>query len=351
MRRLFADEHELNGENVNFLTLRSEILAAVGVTGSFVLYQRAPRLRRSFLWLLPAVLGFFAKQSALVFAPLFAVYLLTFPEERDVTTSKPAARWPWLALIAPAFLAAAAFYGLQARLAGAGLVYGSTPPRIYFQTQVYAWLHYMRLFLVPVGLSADADWSPIRDWYDTRVLVGGSVAADFLAVLRKPGALNAEERKIIEEHPVVGYDLLLPMKTMRKTLPVVYHHHERLDGSGYPEGISGHAIPMTVRIVTIADIFDALTTDRAYRGALSVATAFEILAEGVPKGWWRFSILDFRLRFGREMIRAWTSPGGVSRPGSGRWERVPPSCWCMDTRWTARCGRASPGFSRRRFAS
>jgi putative two-component system response regulator len=106
------------------------------------------------------------------------------------------------------------------------------------------------------------------------------------AILRKPGALTAEERAIIEEHPVVGNDLLSPMKTMRKTLPVVYHHHERLDGSGYPEGISGSAIPMTVRIVTIADIFDALTTDRAYRGALRVDTAFEILAEGVQKGWW-----------------------------------------------------------------
>jgi putative two-component system response regulator len=124
------------------------------------------------------------------------------------------------------------------------------------------------------------------------------------AVLRKPGALNAEERKIIEEHPVVGHDLLSPMKTMRKTLPVVYHHHERLDGSGYPEGISGAAIPITVRIVTIADIFDALTTDRAYRGALSVATAFEILAEGVQKGWWD--------RDGVALLRAIIDDGGLS---------------------------------------
>ncbi len=106
------------------------------------------------------------------------------------------------------------------------------------------------------------------------------------AILRKPGALTAEERAVIEEHPTVGHELLLPMRTMRKTLPVVYWHHERLDGSGYPEGISGAAIPMTVRIVTIADIFDALTTDRAYRGALSVETAFEILADGVVRGWW-----------------------------------------------------------------
>lgn len=106
------------------------------------------------------------------------------------------------------------------------------------------------------------------------------------AVLRKPGPLTPEERSIIEEHPVVGHELLVPMKTMRRTLPVVFHHHERLDGSGYPEGISGASIPMTVRIVTIADIFDALTTDRAYRGALRIETAFEILAEGVQKSWW-----------------------------------------------------------------
>jgi putative two-component system response regulator len=116
------------------------------------------------------------------------------------------------------------------------------------------------------------------------------------AILRKPGALNAEERAVIEEHPTVGHDLLLPMRTMRKTLPVVYAHHERLDGSGYPEGISGAAIPMAVRIVTIADIFDALTTDRAYRGALSVETAFEILQDGVVRGWWD--------RDGVEVLRA-----------------------------------------------
>jgi putative two-component system response regulator len=106
------------------------------------------------------------------------------------------------------------------------------------------------------------------------------------AVLRKPGPLTPEERSIIEEHPAVGHELLVPMKTMRRTLPVVFHHHERLDGSGYPEGISGASIPMTVRIVTVADIFDALTTDRAYRGALRIETAFEILAEGVQKSWW-----------------------------------------------------------------
>ncbi|MGH9369745.1 MAG: HD-GYP domain-containing protein, partial [Thermoanaerobaculia bacterium] len=65
-----------------------------------------------------------------------------------------------------------------------------------------------------------------------------------------------------------------------------YAHHERLDGSGYPEGISGDAIPMAVRLVTVCDVCDALTHDRSYREALSVATAFDVLDEGVRKGWW-----------------------------------------------------------------
>ena len=106
------------------------------------------------------------------------------------------------------------------------------------------------------------------------------------AVLNKPGVLTTEEREMVEAHTTVGYELLSPMKTMRKALPVVLSHHERLDGSGYPEGLSGSAIPMSVRIVTVADIFDALTKDRSYRGALSVVTAFGILNDGVRRGWW-----------------------------------------------------------------
>jgi putative two-component system response regulator len=106
------------------------------------------------------------------------------------------------------------------------------------------------------------------------------------AILHKPGKLTDEERRIVEEHPVVGRELLAPMLTMARSLPIVYSHHERLDGSGYPEGISGDAIPIAVRIVTICDAYDALTHDRSYREALSVALALEVLEEGVRKSWW-----------------------------------------------------------------
>jgi cyclic di-GMP phosphodiesterase len=106
------------------------------------------------------------------------------------------------------------------------------------------------------------------------------------AILHKPGPLTGDERAVIEQHPTVGHELLSPMRTMRRTLPVVLFHHERLDGSGYPDGIAGSEISMAVRIVTVSDIFDALTSDRAYRAALKRETALEILSEGVLKGWW-----------------------------------------------------------------
>ncbi len=128
------------------------------------------------------------------------------------------------------------------------------------------------------------------------------------AILRKPGPLTADERAVIEQHPVVGHELLSPMRTMRKTLPIVHSHHERLDGSGYPDGISGSDISMSVRIVTVADIFDALTSDRAYREALKVDTAYEILYEGVGKGWWD--------RHAVEELRGAISESGVIGTGS-----------------------------------
>jgi protein O-mannosyl-transferase len=173
--------HRVNSETVNFLTLRSEILAALGVLGSFVWYQRAIRLRRFFVWMLPALAGAFAKPSAIIFAPLFLVYLWVFPSER-VVTEKPdpaAERRSWLSLALAPFAAASAFYLLQARLGGPRLVYGSIPARLYLQTQIYAWLHYIRLFVLPLGLSADADWTPIPHWYDTRVVVGALLALAF----------------------------------------------------------------------------------------------------------------------------------------------------------------------------
>jgi len=111
-------------------------------------------------------------------------------------------------------------------------------------------------------------------------------------VLLKPGKLTAEEYAEIKRHPDKGRDLLGSMKTLADSLDVVHHHHERVDGSGYPDGLSGESILVTARVSTIADVFDALTTARVYRGALSRAEALEIMAEEVRKGWWDGRLLE-----------------------------------------------------------
>jgi cyclic di-GMP phosphodiesterase len=112
------------------------------------------------------------------------------------------------------------------------------------------------------------------------------------SVLLKPGRLTPEEYEEIKRHPVDGRNLIRHMKTMEFALQVVYHHHERIDGSGYPDGISGDAIPVTARVTTIADIFDALTTARVYRHALRRDEALAIMREEVGKGWWDGRLLD-----------------------------------------------------------
>lgn len=133
-------------------------------------------------------------------------------------------------------------------------------------------------------------------------------------VLLKPGPLTAEERVIIQRHPVVGAELLAPMRTMRKTIPIVRAHHERLDGSGYPDGIDGSALPLAIRIVTVADVFDALTTARAYRPALGIEHAYEILDEGVRDGWWDGEVL-------RELKVSVAETGMQTAPEIGSWTK------------------------------
>jgi putative two-component system response regulator len=111
-------------------------------------------------------------------------------------------------------------------------------------------------------------------------------------VLLKPGKLTEEEYAEIKRHPTKGRDLLGNMKTLGPALDVVYHHHERMDGSGYPDRLTGESIPITARITSIADVFDALTTARVYRGALTREDTLRIMADEVKKGWWDGQLFD-----------------------------------------------------------
>ncbi len=93
------------------------------------------------------------------------------------------------------------------------------------------------------------------------------------AVLFKPGPLDAQERRTISIHPVVGARLLAGISAMDDVVPCVLHHHEKLDGTGYPDRLEGEAIPIGARVIAVADTFDAMTTDRPYRAALSAEIA------------------------------------------------------------------------------
>jgi len=93
------------------------------------------------------------------------------------------------------------------------------------------------------------------------------------SVLRKPDSLTAEEWAVMRRHPIVGAQIVAPLEFFADGAIIVRHHHERHDGSGYPDGLRGDLIPLGSRIVGVADVYDALTSDRPYRGRLSRAEA------------------------------------------------------------------------------
>jgi len=106
------------------------------------------------------------------------------------------------------------------------------------------------------------------------------------AVLLKPGRLNEEERVIMQQHPGVGEQICLPLKSFGHVLPIIRHHHERADGTGYPDGLKGPQIPVTAKILQVVDVFDALSTVRPYKAALTADEALKIMNEEVARGWW-----------------------------------------------------------------
>ena len=96
-------------------------------------------------------------------------------------------------------------------------------------------------------------------------------------ILLKPGALTEEEKAIVRQHPLVGRDILSRIPRLAAAAPIVAHHHEHYDGSGYPDGLRGEDIPMGSRITLVSDAFDAMTTHRSYRSVISLQMALREL--------------------------------------------------------------------------
>src|SRR5215467_6644096 len=135
------------------------------------------------------------------------------------------------------------------------------------------------------------------------------------SILLKPGRLNAQEVEVMRQHPITGEQICAPLKSLRPILPMIRHHHERMDGTGYPDGLYGGEIPLMARILQVADVYDALINDRPYREALSSDEALEILHQEAMHGWTDPSLvcrfarirqtLDFLPSRGRSMLASY----------------------------------------------
>jgi len=112
------------------------------------------------------------------------------------------------------------------------------------------------------------------------------------SILLKPGPLTPEEWQLVREHPVIGERICQPLKSFRLVRPIIRQHHEKFDGSGYPDGLRGEAISVTARVLQIVDVYDALTTIRPYKPAFSITDALQTMKQEVAKGWWDPAIFE-----------------------------------------------------------
>lgn len=130
------------------------------------------------------------------------------------------------------------------------------------------------------------------DEKDIRAIRRGGILHDIgkLAIqdeiLLKPGPLSEAEYEIIKIHPIEGEKICMPLKTLEDVLPIIRSHQERSDGGGYPDGLKSEEIPLTAKIIAIVDCYDALTTDRPYRKAVSREDALHIMEEEMNQGKW-----------------------------------------------------------------
>jgi putative two-component system response regulator len=112
------------------------------------------------------------------------------------------------------------------------------------------------------------------------------------SVLRKPGAIEPEEFELVKSHTVIGDTLCANLRSLRAVRPIVRHHHERLDGSGYPDGLRGDAVPLLAQIIGVVDAYDAVTTNRPYQRAQSSDEGIRVLRRQVESGWRSAKVVD-----------------------------------------------------------
>ncbi len=120
-------------------------------------------------------------------------------------------------------------------------------------------------------------------------------------ILLKPGPLDPIEQERIRAHAGAGSDLVIGLHSMDLVRPIMRHHHERWDGSGYPDGLKGEAIPLGARIISVVDVFDALHTDRPYKAALPRPEAVSLLLRETEAGYWDPKVVETFLDILRQL--------------------------------------------------
>ena len=123
------------------------------------------------------------------------------------------------------------------------------------------------------------------------------------AVLFKKGPLSEAEWRTMRTHTIKGEEICRPMKCLAPVLPIIRSHHERWDGSGYPDGLSGHSIPLLARVLQFADIYDALTATRSYKTAMTSADALRVMQEETDRGWHDPELMRLFLRLQHEALQ------------------------------------------------
>jgi len=143
-------------------------------------------------------------------------------------------------------------------------------------------------------------------------------------IINKPGLLTPKEKVVMEKHPIIGERICEPLSSLRHLLPVIRWHHERLDGTGYPDGLRGSAFPVPAQIMQLADIFDAITTDRPYHRARTRANAIEFLYLESKKGWRDAELIGLLARAAEALGMGRISEADIPPPpapiGQWRWE-------------------------------
>jgi len=168
--------HTANTETMNLISARSELLSTIGLLGSFLLYQRSPFARRTLLYLVPLAIGALAKAPLVVFAPLlffYAMYIEQQPWRRAARTALPS------------LILGIALLVFLNKMNAPEWVGGGGSALHYAITQPFAWLHYFKLFFLPVGLTADTDWTTFAHWYDTRAIAGDLFLILFILAIRR----------------------------------------------------------------------------------------------------------------------------------------------------------------------